>query len=238
MVDIETSASREKRMKRMKLSPSKTIQLIVLILIFFSCISSIVLLRNAPSSREVTLTSLWKRYTGDYDFTVIVLTMNRVNSLKRLLSSLENAKYGSDVIKLSIKIDKSDDNIDVISFARKFAFSHGPVDVDIAQVNKGLRDAWLQAVSPQERNKVVIFEDDVEVSREWYMWLTAAWHAYEHRTDVAGIALCRPTIIAKYPMRFGEILNNHEPFFVFFGWFDRIFTAPVAMVIVFKLDTK
>jgi hypothetical protein len=147
-----------------------------------------------------------------HDFEIIVLTMNRASSLKRLLKSLENTKYGEDVVKLSIKIDASPDNKDVIACARNFSFTHGPVAIEIAAANKGLRNAWLQAVSPNEQGRVLILEDDVDVSHEWYRWLKQAWKTYGNRTDISGITLYRQTLIPKYPTKLVEIVNNHEPF--------------------------
>ena len=50
------------------------------------------------------------------------------------------------------------------------------------------------------------------VSPQWYIWLKAAWKAYSHRTDIAGITLYRQTLIPKYPTKLEEIVNHHRPF--------------------------
>ena len=187
----------------------KATTIIVISLILWCCLVSIHLL----ASTDDTLNTLYSFTNRDrHDFEIIVLTMNRAYSLNRLLNSIENTVYGDDIVKLSIKIDASSDNMDVIACARNFSFSHGPVVIDVAKTNKGLRNSWLEAVSPNERGRVVIFEDDVDVSHEWYRWLKRAWKAYGNRTDLAGITLYRQTLIPKYPTKLVEIVNNHEPF--------------------------
>jgi hypothetical protein len=182
-------------------------------MVLLSSLISVVLLTNTGARSSLgSMNSLLSIGGRRHDFEIIVLTMNRASSLNRLLNSIENTKYGGDVVKLSIKIDASSDNEAVIACARNFNFSHGPVVIHIAHVNKGLRDSWLHAVSPNEMGRVIIFEDDVDVSHEWYRWLKQAWSTYGHRTDLAGITLYRQTLIPKYPRRLEEIVNNHEPF--------------------------
>ena len=90
------------------------------------------------------------------DFEIIVLTMNRTNSLRRLLDSLEKAQYGSDRVRLSIQIDhlapsaNQTYSADVVELAETFAFTHGPKVIQFANANKGLRAAWLEAWKPRE----------------------------------------------------------------------------------------
>ena len=147
-------------------------------------------------------------------FQIHVLTMNRALSLKRLLRSLEEARYGRDVVDLYIHIDKSVDNKDCISIAKAFHFSHGRKTVEIASDNQGLRNAWFGAWSPQSfgRERAIVLEDDTEVSPLWYKWLKGAWETYGNRTDLAGISLQRQTLIPMKPHRQMEIVNNHKPF--------------------------
>lgn len=146
-------------------------------------------------------------------FQIHVLTMNRATSLKRLLDSLEKAKYNNDPIDLYIHVDQSNNNHDCISVAETFHFSHGSKTVEVAKANKGLRNAWFHVwTSPKEEERAIILEDDTELSPMWYEWLKRAWEAYGERTDVAGISLQRQTLIPKKPHRHMELVNNHEPF--------------------------
>lgn len=185
--------------------------LLLVAILVMSLHLSVLILFTAKETNTSNDTFL-KTLLPKHDFEIIVLTMSRAVSLQRLLWSLEKAKYGSDVIKLSIKIDHSVHNTEVIKCARNFSFSHGPVKVTVATSNLGLRDSWLSAVSPHERGRVIILEDDVEVSPEWYKWLNGAWDAYQHRPDIAGITLYRQTLIPRNPSHIYEIVNEHEPF--------------------------
>lgn len=218
---------------------AKYFKLLMVSLILMSCLVSMFLLTNSKRSeppvpapvtsdkitgthylspkKNMTHYDLYtrkkdKKRRSGHDFEIIVLTMNRATSLQRLLTSIENTLYDGDAIKLSVKVDHAEDNDAVVACARRFRFSHGPVVVSVAKTNRGLRDSWLQAVSPTERGKVVIFEDDVDVSLVWYRWLKRAWESYEPRTDIAGITLYRQTLIPRYPTQLVEIVNNHEPF--------------------------
>lgn len=184
----------------------------VIVFVLLGTFISMTHLTQLPSSKLQNSDELHHAPIKRHDFEIIVLTMNRAASLHRLLTSIEKTKYGGDLVKLSIKIDAAIDNQDTIACARAFSFSHGPVAIEIATANRGLRDSWLQAVSPLERGRVIIFEDDVDVSIEWYNWLKGAWDAYEQRTDVAGITLYRQTLVPKLPPKLEEIVNGHQPF--------------------------
>ena len=147
------------------------------------------------------------------DITLVVLTMNRVQSLKRLLNSVEAAQYGTDIAALEIKIDFIENNAEVVKLAELFDFSHGPKRVTRSPVNMGLAKSWFEAwYPPQPNSRAIILEDDVEVSPQWYNWVKAAWNHYQSRGDVAGLSLQRQTLIPANPSKTMEIENGHEPF--------------------------
>ena len=50
---------------------------------------------------------------------IVVVAYNRVNSLRRLLTSISRAEYPAEPVELIISIDKGE-NEDVIRFAREF----------------------------------------------------------------------------------------------------------------------
>ena len=150
---------------------------------------------------------------GDNErFQVHILTMNRAKSLHRLLDSLEKADYASARVELHIHIDKSIDNGGCVKIAESFDFSHGNVTIKVAEQNNGLRNAWFQAWSPQDNERAIIFEDDIEVSPQWYLWLIKAWEEYGERDDLAGISLQRQTLVPQKPHKQMEIVNDNEPF--------------------------
>jgi FkbM family methyltransferase len=149
----------------------------------------------------------------DVPLTIAVLTMNRVESLRRLLMSLENTEYDNDRVHLVIRVDHATNNSAVVVLAKSFDFSHGEKTVHVATTNKGLRESWFDAWHPStDESRGIILEDDVEVSPKWYAWLKAAWKTYGDRDDLAGISLQRQTLVPKNPSKQMEIVNDHVPF--------------------------
>ena len=55
---------------------------------------------------------------------IVVVTYNRVDSLSRLMDSLERASYGNDRIPLIISVDKSNTNV-VEDFADNYVWPYG-----------------------------------------------------------------------------------------------------------------
>lgn len=153
------------------------------------------------------------------NFTIIVLTMNRVDSLKRLLTSIENAEYEDDKVRLVIKIDvaKDRESVDVAvqQLAKTFLFTHGPKRVEIAESPLGLRGAWLHAWTPPDfLRRAIILEDDLELSPVWYKYVKHAWAFYGTHMTIGGISLNRQSLIPdkKALVREKEIVNEHKPF--------------------------
>ncbi len=147
------------------------------------------------------------------NFKIHILTMTRYKSLKRLLNSLENSFYNNDKVELHIHVDKSKENDKCIEVIRLFEFSYGKIFLHISPVRNGLRNAWLKAWDVKKNERAIIFEDDIEVSPYWYLWLKAAWDKYKDRMDLAGISLQRQTLIPKKPPTYDkEIINNNKPF--------------------------
>ena len=156
-----------------------------------------------------------RRKDASFDFEIIVLTMNRVDSLKRLLDSIEASDYGQDTVRLTVQIDFAPDNAAVQELAESFAYSHGPKVIQVAESNKGLRAAWLEAWKPGDNNKdrhAIILEDDLEVSPVWYQWVKRAWDTYQDATDMAGISLNRQDLIPDKSVKNFSIVNDHKPF--------------------------
>jgi FkbM family methyltransferase len=153
------------------------------------------------------------------NFNIIVLTTSRVESLKRLLNSIDNADYGDDTVNLIIKIDVTTDrnSVDaaVRDLAERFEFHHGSKRVEIAETQMGLRGAWLDAWKPVDfTSRAIILEDDLELSPVWYKYVKQAWAAYGAHMSIGGLSLNRQSLIPdkRAPSLEGEIVNDHQPF--------------------------
>lgn len=154
-----------------------------------------------------------------FSMKVIVLTMNRPESLMRLLRSINNTyfEHDTDSIEVEIHVDKSHGWLyeDCVKIAHNFTLpkNRGKVTARIAERNHGLRTAWFDSWWPEtDQEHAIIVEDDLELAPTWFSWLRKAWLSYRHRRDVAGITLSRQFLMFKKPERNVEILNDHQPF--------------------------
>ena len=73
---------------------------------------------------------------------IIAVTYNRIDSLTRLLKSLENAEYGDERPTLIISIDKSKTDA-VEKFADDYHWPHGERIVRKHEKNLGLRNHMM-----------------------------------------------------------------------------------------------
>lgn len=149
---------------------------------------------------------------NDSNFTIIVLTMNRANSLQRLLKSLQKTDFDGDNVNLVINVDFSNDNQKVQDVSRSFSFNHGCKTVNFFNESKGLAMSWFTAWYPRHENDYsIILEDDLEVASSiWYLWLKRAWKAYGRdsnaKNEISGISLCRQLF------RNRELTNKTDPY--------------------------
>ncbi|XP_060597005.1 uncharacterized protein LOC132750932 [Ruditapes philippinarum] len=129
-----------------------------------------------------------------FDLRIIVLVYDRAKSLQRLLNSLNEAEYASDIIKLEIWIDRSEDgSVDKITLqaAINFNYLHGDCEVIVHQHHVGIVGQWLTTWKPNiTSNEIVVFlEDDVTVSKYFWKYLRMVHRKYDNRSDINGFAL-------------------------------------------------
>ena len=146
-------------------------------------------------------------------FSILVLTMDRHEHLRRLLRSLNSAHYNGATFRLEIQVDSSAHSTEVERVAHTFDFKHGSKSVRLANRQRGLAASWYEAWEPDSLSqRAIILEDDIVLSPYWYAWLRQAWDKYGGLRDLAGISLQRQTLIPCTPSKQMEIVNRHEPF--------------------------
>lgn len=121
---------------------------------------------------------------------LVAIAYNRVNSLKRLLNSLQKAYYDEESnVPLVISIDKSDTD-DVLRFADEFQWNHGDKKVVSHAENLGLKAHVLsQGKLLEEFDAIVVLEDDVVVARDFWYYVRQCVRQYQDNDKVAGISL-------------------------------------------------
>lgn len=119
---------------------------------------------------------------------IVTVAYNRIDSLKRLLSSLEKAFYDRDV-DLIISIDKS--NTDKVElFADNYIWNYGKKIVDKHVENFGLRKHMLSLGKWFDSyDALVVLEDDVVVAPSFYTYASQCVEKYKDNSNIAGISL-------------------------------------------------
>eukprot|EP00557_Chaetoceros_sp_GSL56_P001045 CAMPEP_0176504396 /NCGR_PEP_ID=MMETSP0200_2-20121128/15908_1 /TAXON_ID=947934 /ORGANISM="Chaetoceros sp., Strain GSL56" /LENGTH=135 /DNA_ID=CAMNT_0017903819 /DNA_START=117 /DNA_END=521 /DNA_ORIENTATION=+ len=87
----------------------------------------------------------------------------------------------------------------------------------------GLARSWFYAWMPKHDNDYgIILEDDIEMASDvWYKWIKKAWLLYDRDAEMspnhmAGISLCRQTLVPLKPHRQEVIVNK------FVAWINSI----------------
>lgn len=146
---------------------------------------------------------------------VIVVTYNRIISLNRLLCSLDSAFYPLDKdVTLIISVDKS--NTDSVErFADAYKWVHGEKIVDKHEKNLGLRLHMLSLKKWFDQfDAIVVLEDDIVVSPNFYTYTTQAVEKYHDCTDIAGISLYGFSVNYQTGNPFVPIKNEYDGYFM------------------------
>lgn len=149
---------------------------------------------------------------------IIVVAYNRVEALKRILSSLEAAYFDCDV-RLVISIDHGAANNPVIrDIANQFIWKHGTKEVVSHKDRLGLRKHILACGDMTETyGSVIVLEDDLYVSPYFYRYAQRALEYYADCSDVAGISLYSHKTNPVIRLPFNPLCDGHDVFFLKFA---------------------
>lgn len=144
---------------------------------------------------------------------IVAVAYNRVDSLSRLLGSLEHAYYNEEVT-LIISVDKSKTDI-VERYAEEYQWSYGEKIVDKHEKNLGLRPHMMSLGKWFDRYEaLVVLEDDIIVSPNFYNYSSQAVEKYRDNPDIAGVSLYGMYInyLTSYP--FTPLKDETDAFFM------------------------
>ena len=123
------------------------------------------------------------------EFAIVIVTYNRLNSVKRLLNSLNYAYYLNDKVDLIISIDYSGSDI-IYNYVKDYTWDFGEKKVISHTKNLGLRNHILLCGNfTSEYSNICVLEDDIYVSPLFYIYSKQASKFYENCNEVAGISL-------------------------------------------------
>lgn len=145
--------------------------------------------------------------------TIIVVGYNRADSMERVLQSVGRAKYDYTDIRLVVSIDHSK-NEEVIQTAKRFEWNYGEKVILSRPERLGLRRHIISCGDLTEKyGAVMILEDDLYVSPDFYNYAMRALEEYGDHPRIAGIALNtkRELLESTYP--FFPLRNGYDIFF-------------------------
>lgn len=123
-----------------------------------------------------------------HSIAIVVIAYNRDKSLARLLNSVGNA-YIDKGTTLIVSIDKSN-NSSVEACARHFDWPYGEKRIIAHPKNLGLKQHILSCGNYlDEYDALVVLEDDLIVSDNFYMYAVQAVEKYFDNKEIAGISL-------------------------------------------------
>jgi Glycosyl transferase family 2 len=145
---------------------------------------------------------------------IVIAAYSRANSLNRLLSSIENANYPSNDIKLIISLDGGA-SAEVLDVAKRFKFSNGNVEVVTREKNIGLKNHILWCGDQSLlHGTVIVLEDDLYVDPYFYMYSEAALEFYKGDEVVAGVALYSQRYNEYARLPFEPLFNGYSNYFM------------------------
>lgn len=139
------------------------------------------------------------------DMMLVVMTMNRPESLKRLIHSISSAHYlPENTVDLRVTVDRDfSGGVDeaTMQFLGELHWPHGLLEVVVWPEKMGLYGQWVHSW-PAEKypeglyTAVVLLEDDLEVSPHYAKWFMGAHRAYGHVSGVGAVTGQRPNLVA------------------------------------------
>lgn len=146
---------------------------------------------------------------------IVVIAYNRIESLKRLLHSLESARYPENTdVPLIISVDKSDSD-EVEKFADGYDWRFGPKTVKKHERNLGLRNHILsQGKELDKYDAIVVLEDDIVVSPAFFEYAQQTIDKYYDNKDIAGISLYSFPLNNYTGFPFEPMKDGNDVFFI------------------------
>ncbi len=121
---------------------------------------------------------------------IVAVGYNRPAGMKRLLESIAKANYDVTDIHLIVSIDESDRSDEVEQVARLFKWEHGTLEIRRFPKRQGLRKHIVQCGDySKQYGAVIILEDDLIVSEDFYIFACRAHEKYSEDERVCGVSL-------------------------------------------------
>lgn len=146
--------------------------------------------------------------------TVVVAAYNRERSLVRLLESISKARYPTPNVRIVISIDASK-NENVKTIARDWEWQYGSKEIIEHTDHLGLKNHLIFCGSlSQTYGSVIVLEDDLLVSPEYYQYALAAKNYYDTDECIAGVSLYKYHFTEHYLYPFYPVNDGSDVHFI------------------------
>lgn len=150
--------------------------------------------------------------------TIVVVAYRRLDTLSRLLESVNNGYYSSNDVRLIISIDYHKENQDVVNYSEEYNWLHGEKIVVRHNANLGLRKHIIECGDyALKYDSIIILEDDEVVAPYFYEYARQAQDYYAEEEKVAGVSLYSHEWNIYAGKKFQPIKKTGD---VFFGQFS------------------
>lgn len=120
---------------------------------------------------------------------ICIICYNRPDSLKRVLSSVQQGYFGQDKVDLIISIDYSGSG-EVEQVAKSFEWHHGEKKIIAYTENLGLRQHVLKCGDlTSGYDGLIVLEDDIYVAPSFYLYAKTCVEKFSEDNHIAGISL-------------------------------------------------
>lgn len=146
---------------------------------------------------------------------VVVIGYNRINSVKRLITSLQAAWY-EDSVDLIISIDYSGTDV-VEKYAHCIEWNFGKKIVKTFPERLGLRKHVLTCgnyINEYDYDAIIVLEDDIVVSPGFFNFSKQAVAHYRFNEEIAGISLYSHTWNVTVDRPFIPLYKGYDVFFM------------------------
>lgn len=148
---------------------------------------------------------------------IIAIGYNRVESMNRLLTKLNECDYQNrkDIL-LIISIDNSGSD-DIEKVARKFEWKFGKKIIKTYPIRLGLRKHILKCgnyLNEYDLDAMAVFEDDIYPSLDFYNYMNQAVKYYKNSESIAGISLYSHAWNSDANCPFQPIYNKYDTYFI------------------------
>ncbi len=127
---------------------------------------------------------------------IIIPVYNRPESLMRLLDGINKSNYPSKEVELIISIEFGASS-EVVEIVDTYHFKHGSKSIIKRENKLGVKNHIIACADLSEKyGSVIILEDDLMVSPDFYHYAADALRFYQTENSIAGISL--------YAQRFNE----------------------------------